>query len=272
MVIFYPIIDKSGSVYGVFNVSEYNAQLKQAGLLVRVVMTQSQNVDPKEIKKFEDMASRWWDLEGEFKPLHQINPLRLNYVLDNCDGLFGKEVLDVGCGGGILAESMAKQGAMVTGLDMGKEPLEVARLHALETGTELTYIQSTIEEHAQHNAGKYDVVTCMEMLEHVPDPLSVIRSCAALVKPGGHVFFSTLNRNFKSYLFAIVGAEKLLKIVPEGTHDHDKFIRPAELIKMIDQTDLTETGITGLHYNPLTDTYKLGQNVDVNYIVHTVKF
>ncbi|HFQ5258207.1 TPA: bifunctional 2-polyprenyl-6-hydroxyphenol methylase/3-demethylubiquinol 3-O-methyltransferase UbiG [Vibrio vulnificus] len=235
-------------------------------------MTKTQNVDPNEIKKFEDMASRWWDLEGEFKPLHQINPLRLDYVLSKADGLFGKKVLDVGCGGGILAESMAKEGAVVTGLDMGKEPLEVARLHALETGTKLTYIQSTIEDHAAENAQMYDVVTCMEMLEHVPDPLSVIRSCAALVKPGGHVFFSTLNRNIKSYLFAIVGAEKLLKIVPEGTHDHSKFIRPSELIKMIDQTDLCEQGITGLHYNPLSDTYKLRRNVDVNYIVHTQKF
>ncbi|HAS6347707.1 TPA: bifunctional 2-polyprenyl-6-hydroxyphenol methylase/3-demethylubiquinol 3-O-methyltransferase UbiG [Vibrio vulnificus] len=235
-------------------------------------MTKTQNVDPNEIKKFEDMASRWWDLEGEFKPLHQINPLRLDYVLSKADGLFGKKVLDVGCGGGILAESMAKEGAVVTGLDMGKEPLEVARLHALETGTKLTYIQSTIEDHAAENGQMYDVVTCMEMLEHVPDPLSVIRSCAALVKPGGHVFFSTLNRNIKSYLFAIVGAEKLLKIVPEGTHDHNKFIRPSELIKMIDQTDLCEQGITGLHYNPLSDTYKLGHNVDVNYIVHTQKF
>ncbi|ELB2786933.1 bifunctional 2-polyprenyl-6-hydroxyphenol methylase/3-demethylubiquinol 3-O-methyltransferase UbiG [Vibrio alginolyticus] len=235
-------------------------------------MTKAQNVDPSEIKKFEDMASRWWDLEGEFKPLHQINPLRLNYVLEKANGLFGKRALDVGCGGGILAESMAKEGAIVTGLDMGKEPLEVARLHALETGTQLTYIQSTIEDHAIENAGTYDVVTCMEMLEHVPDPLSVIRSCAALVKPGGHVFFSTLNRNIKSYLFAIVGAEKLLKIVPEGTHEHDKFIKPAEMMKMIDQTDLTEMGITGLHYTPLNDSYKLGRNVDVNYIVHTKKY
>ncbi|MGC9462435.1 bifunctional 2-polyprenyl-6-hydroxyphenol methylase/3-demethylubiquinol 3-O-methyltransferase UbiG [Vibrio genomosp. F10] len=232
-------------------------------------MTTKQNVDPSEIKKFEDMASRWWDFEGEFKPLHQINPLRLNYVLEKSDGFFVKVVLDVVCGGGILAESMAKEGAIVTGLDMGKEPLEVARLHALETGTTLTYIQSTIEDHASENAQKYDVVTCMEMLEHVPDPLSVVQSCAALVKPGGHVFFSTLNRNFKSYLFAIVGAEKLLKIVPEGTHDHDKFIRPSELIKMVDKTSLVEQGITGLHYNPLTDAYKLGPNVDVNYIVHT---
>ncbi|EKO3990445.1 bifunctional 2-polyprenyl-6-hydroxyphenol methylase/3-demethylubiquinol 3-O-methyltransferase UbiG [Vibrio fluvialis] len=235
-------------------------------------MTKPQNVDPNEIKKFEEMASRWWDLEGEFKPLHQINPLRLNYVLERADGLFGKKVLDVGCGGGILAESMAREGAQVTGLDMGKEPLEVARLHALETGTKLTYIQSTIEDHAQDNAQAYNVVTCMEMLEHVPDPLSVIQSCAALVKPGGHVFFSTLNRNFKSYLFAIVGAEKLLKIVPEGTHDHEKFIRPSELLKMIDATPLQEQAITGLLYNPLTDTYRLGANVDVNYIIHTRLF
>ncbi|EKO3540556.1 bifunctional 2-polyprenyl-6-hydroxyphenol methylase/3-demethylubiquinol 3-O-methyltransferase UbiG [Vibrio fluvialis] len=235
-------------------------------------MTKPQNVDPNEIKKFEEMASRWWDLEGEFKPLHQINPLRLNYVLERADGLFGKKVLDVGCGGGILAESMAREGAQVTGLDMGKEPLEVARLHALETGTKLTYIQSTIEDHAQDNAQAYDVVTCMEMLEHVPDPLSVIQSCAALVKPGGHVFFSTLNRNFKSYLFAIVGAEKLLKIVPEGTHDHEKFIRPSELLKMIDATPLQEQAITGLLYNPLTDTYRLGAYVDVNYIIHTRLF
>ncbi|MFS1485067.1 bifunctional 2-polyprenyl-6-hydroxyphenol methylase/3-demethylubiquinol 3-O-methyltransferase UbiG [Vibrio lentus] len=236
------------------------------------IMTKSQNVDPAEIKKFEDMASRWWDLEGEFKPLHQINPLRLNYVLEKTEGLFGKKVLDVGCGGGILAESMAVEGAAVTGLDMGKEPLEVARLHALETGTKLDYIQSTIEDHAEQNPQSYDVVTCMEMLEHVPDPQSVISACSKLVKPGGHVFFSTLNRNFKSYLFAIVGAEKLLKIVPEGTHDHEKFIRPAELIKMIDNTPLQELGITGLHYNPLTNTYRLGSNVDVNYIVHTKNF
>ncbi|ANS85586.1 2-polyprenyl-6-hydroxyphenol methylase [Vibrio scophthalmi] len=237
----------------------------------RWIMTKTQNVDPTEIKKFEEMASRWWDLEGEFKPLHQINPLRLNYVMECADGLFGKKVLDVGCGGGILAESMAREGAIVTGLDMGKEPLEVARLHALETGTKLDYIRSTIEDHTVEHAGTYDVVTCMEMLEHVPDPLSVIRSCAALVKPSGHVFFSTLNRNIKSYLFAIVGAEKLLKIVPDGTHDHEKFIRPSEMIKMIDQTDLVELGITGLHYNPITGRYKLGPNVDVNYIVHTSK-
>ncbi|KUI99397.1 bifunctional 2-polyprenyl-6-hydroxyphenol methylase/3-demethylubiquinol 3-O-methyltransferase UbiG [Vibrio sp. MEBiC08052] len=229
----------------------------------------TQNVDPKEIQKFEDMASRWWDLEGEFKPLHQINPLRLDYVLQQSNGLFGKQVLDVGCGGGILAESMAREGATVTGLDMGKEPLEVARLHALENHLQIDYVQRTIEEHAQLHPAAYDVVTCMEMLEHVPEPQSIIQACARLVKPGGHVFFSTLNRNLKSYLFAIVGAEKLLKIVPEGTHDHEKFIRPSELFRMIDQTLLQDRGITGLHYNPFTQTYRLGHRVDVNYIVHT---
>ncbi|MGL6260309.1 bifunctional 2-polyprenyl-6-hydroxyphenol methylase/3-demethylubiquinol 3-O-methyltransferase UbiG [Vibrio sp. WXL210] len=234
-------------------------------------MINGQNVDPKEIQKFEEMASRWWDLEGEFKPLHQINPLRLNYVLERANGLFGKQVLDVGCGGGILAESMARQEAIVTGLDMGREPLEVARLRSLETGIKVNYLQNTVEQHAADKPEQYDVVTCMEMLEHVPDPQSVISSVAKLVKPGGHVFFSTLNRNIKSYLFAIVGAEKLLRIVPEGTHNHDKFIKPSEMIKMIDHTPLIERGITGLHYNPLTDSYRLGSNVDVNYIVHCVR-
>ncbi|ARR48977.1 bifunctional 2-polyprenyl-6-hydroxyphenol methylase/3-demethylubiquinol 3-O-methyltransferase UbiG [Photobacterium damselae] len=234
-------------------------------------MTKQLNVDPAEISKFEDMASRWWDPEGEFKPLHQINPLRLNFVIDKADGLFGKKVLDVGCGGGILAESMAVEGADVTGLDMGKEPLTVARLHALETGVKLEYVQATAEEHAEENPQAYDVVTCMEMLEHVPDPASVIAACAKMVKPGGHVFFSTLNRNIKSYLFAIVGAEHLLKIVPKGTHHHEKFIRPSEMMAMIDRTELQDKHITGLHYNPLTNTYRLGTNVDVNYIVHTIK-
>ncbi|HIF9057654.1 TPA: bifunctional 2-polyprenyl-6-hydroxyphenol methylase/3-demethylubiquinol 3-O-methyltransferase UbiG [Photobacterium damselae] len=234
-------------------------------------MTKQLNVDPAEISKFEDMASRWWDPEGEFKPLHQINPLRLNFVIDKADGLFGKKVLDVGCGGGILAESMAVEGADVTGLDMGKEPLTVARLHALETGVKLEYVQATAEEHAEENPQAYDVVTCMEMLEHVPDPASVIAACAKMVKPGGHVFFSTLNRNIKSYLFAIVGAEHLLKIVPKGTHHHEKFIHPSEMMAMIDRTELQDKHITGLHYNPLTNTYRLGTNVDVNYIVHTIK-
>lgn len=234
-------------------------------------METQHNVDPNEIKKFEDIASRWWDLEGEFKPLHQINPLRLNYVLERANGLFDKTVLDVGCGGGILAESMAKQGAKVTGLDMGTEPLQVARLHALESGVKLNYVQSTVEEHAESHSEKYDVITCMEMLEHVPNPASVIAACSRLVKPGGHVFFSTLNRNLRSYLFAIVGAEKLLRIVPENTHQHEKFIKPSEMMKMIDATPLQEQSIIGLHYNPITGRYKLGPKVDVNYIVHTIK-
>ncbi|WP_318465938.1 bifunctional 2-polyprenyl-6-hydroxyphenol methylase/3-demethylubiquinol 3-O-methyltransferase UbiG [Photobacterium leiognathi] len=234
-------------------------------------MSKPLNVDPAEISKFEDMASRWWDLEGEFKPLHQINPLRLNYVIDHANGLFGKKVLDVGCGGGILAESMAIEGAEVTGLDMGKEPLTVARLHALETGTKLDYIQSTAEEHAEEHQAYYDVITCMEMLEHVPDPASIIAACAKMVKPGGHVFFSTLNRNIKSYLFAIVGAEHVMRLVPKGTHDHNKFIRPSELMAMIDKTALEDRHIIGLHYNPLANSYSLGTNVDVNYIVHTQK-
>jgi 2-polyprenyl-6-hydroxyphenyl methylase/3-demethylubiquinone-9 3-methyltransferase len=236
-----------------------------------MIMTQAKNVDPAEIKKFADMASRWWDKEGEFKPLHQINPLRLGYVQDNVEGVFGKKVLDVGCGGGILAESLSLEGAQVTGLDMGREPLEVARLHALETGAKLNYIQTTVEEHATTHAGYYDVVTCMEMIEHVPDPQSVINACATLVKPGGHVFISTLNRNLKSYLFAIVGAEKVLKLLPQGTHDYEKFLKPSELIKMVDQTALQEKGIIGINYNLLLDRYTLGRNVDVNYIVHTQK-
>ncbi|WP_261815344.1 bifunctional 2-polyprenyl-6-hydroxyphenol methylase/3-demethylubiquinol 3-O-methyltransferase UbiG [Vibrio gallicus] len=234
-------------------------------------MTQGKNVDLAEIKKFEDLASRWWDKHGEFKPLHQINPLRLQYVQDNAQGIFGKTILDVGCGGGILAESMALEGAKVTGLDMGKEPLEVARLHALESGADVKYIRTTVEEHAHQNPESYDVVTCMEMIEHVPDPMSVIASCAALVKPGGHVFFSTLNRNPKSYLFAIVGAEKILRLLPEGTHDYDKFLKPSELIKFIDNTTLQEQGITGIGYQLLSDSYRLCKNVDVNYIVHTHK-
>ncbi|GAM56927.1 3-demethylubiquinone-9 3-methyltransferase [Vibrio ishigakensis] len=234
-------------------------------------MTQGKNVDLAEIKKFEDLASRWWDKQGEFKPLHQINPLRLQYVQDNVQGLFGKKVLDVGCGGGILAESMALEGADVTGLDMGKEPLEVARLHALESGAKVNYVRTTVEEHAAENPASYDVVTCMEMIEHVPDPMSVIASCAKLVKPGGHVFFSTLNRNPKSYAFAILGAEYILKLLPKGTHDYNKFLKPSELIRFIDQTPLQDKGITGIGYRPLSDSYQLTPNVDVNYIVHTQK-
>ncbi len=229
----------------------------------------TQNVDRQEIAKFEAVASRWWDLEGEFKPLHRINPLRLNYILQRTDGLFGKQVLDVGCGGGILAESMAREGAQVTGLDMGAEPLQVARLHALETGIDVSYVQRTVEEQAELQPGHYDVVTCMEMLEHVPDPASVIKACAQLVKPGGHVFFSTINRNTKSWLMAVIGAEYILQMVPKGTHDAKRFIRPSELIAWVNTTPLRERHIIGLHYNPVLNTFKLGPNVDVNYMLHT---
>lgn len=229
----------------------------------------TQNVDHDEIAKFEAVASRWWDLEGEFKPLHRINPLRLGYISRHAEGLFGKKVLDVGCGGGILSESMAREGAQVTGLDMGGEPLQVARLHALESGINVHYVQETVEAHAEAHAGEYDVVTCMEMLEHVPDPRSVIEACARLVKPGGQVFFSTINRNAKAWLMMIVGAECVAKMVPRGTHDIKKFIRPAELLGWLDATPLREKHITGLHYNPLFDTFSLGGSVDVNYMLHT---
>ncbi|BDH45127.1 ubiquinone biosynthesis O-methyltransferase [Salmonella enterica subsp. enterica serovar Choleraesuis] len=228
-----------------------------------------QNVDKEEIAKFEAVASRWWDTEGEFKPLHRINPLRLDYINTRCGGLFGKKVLDVGCGGGILSESMAREGANVTGLDMGAEPLTVARLHSLESGIKVDYVQQTVEEHASLHPAGYDVVTCMEMLEHVPDPQSVVEACARLVKPGGHVFFSTLNRNGKSWLFAVVGAEYLLRMVPKGTHDVKKFIKPAELLGWVDGTGLATRHMIGLHYNPLTNHFRLAPGVDVNYMVHT---
>ncbi|POD92777.1 bifunctional 2-polyprenyl-6-hydroxyphenol methylase/3-demethylubiquinol 3-O-methyltransferase UbiG [Pectobacterium odoriferum] len=233
------------------------------------VENQTPNVDHQEIAKFEAIASRWWDLEGEFKPLHRINPLRLGYISQHAEGLFSKKVLDVGCGGGILAESMAREGADVTGLDMGAEPLQVARLHALESGVAVDYVQETVEAHAHAHPDLYDVVTCMEMLEHVPDPQSVVQACAKLVKPGGHVFFSTINRNAKAWMMAVIGAEYVLKMVPRGTHDIKKFIRPAELMHWVDSTPLREKHITGLHYNPLTDHFKLGPNVDVNYMLHT---
>lgn len=227
------------------------------------------NVDKQEIAKFEAMASRWWDPAGDFKPLHQINPLRLDYIDEHSGGLFGKKVLDVGCGGGILTESMARRGADALGVDMGKEPLNVAKLHALESGTQVEYRQVVIEQLAEEQPNSFDVITCMEMLEHVPDPSSVIQACMRLVKPGGHVFFSTINRNLKSYLFMIVGAEKVMKMMPSGTHDHKKFIKPSELLHWIDRSGLFCHHMTGLHYIPLVDQFKLGENVDVNYMVHT---
>ncbi|MEC8232988.1 MAG: bifunctional 2-polyprenyl-6-hydroxyphenol methylase/3-demethylubiquinol 3-O-methyltransferase UbiG [Pseudomonadota bacterium] len=229
------------------------------------------NVDQQEINKFSELASRWWDPEGEFKPLHLINPLRLDFINQHSEGLVGKQVIDIGCGGGILAESMAKAGATVTGLDMAEASLEVAKLHGLESGIKVDYVCSTAEQFAQDNAGKFDVVTCMEMLEHVPDPASVVMACAKLVRPGGHVFFSTLNRNLKSYLMGILGAEYILKLVPKGTHEHSKFIKPSELMAMTDQAGLLPRDMTGLHMDPISQGFYLSaNNVDVNYLLYTV--
>lgn len=228
------------------------------------------NFDPQEIAKFEELASRWWDPDSEFKPLHEINPLRLEYI-DRRSSLKGKTVVDIGCGGGILAESMALKGANVLGIDMGKAPLSVAQLHKLESGAKLDYQQMTAEELADKNAGQYDVVTCMEMLEHVPDPASVIAACSKLVKPDGHVFFSTINRNPKSYLFAIVGAEYIMQMLPKGTHDYSKFIKPSELESWLRAADLHLRELTGMSYNLLSKKYSLGHDVDVNYLMHTQK-
>ncbi len=225
------------------------------------------NVDPAEIAKFEELSNRWWDRQGEFKPLHEINPLRLHFI-DERVQLNGKRVLDVGCGGGILSESMAKLGADVTAIDMGKAPLSVARLHAMESDVEIDYQQITVEQLAEQQPHSYDCVTCMEMLEHVPDPSSVIKACKKLVKPGGPVFFSTINRNPKAYMFAIIGAEYLLKMLPKGTHDYTKFIKPSELDEWAREADLSLKNITGLTFNPLTQHYKLGKDVDVNYMTH----
>ena len=226
-----------------------------------------ENFDQAEVAKFEALASRWWDPESEFKPLHDINPLRLDYI-DQRAAIAGKRVLDVGCGGGILAEGMARRGAAVTGIDMGEAPLQVARLHQLESGVQVEYQRSTAEAFAESHSGEFDVVTCMEMLEHVPDPASVIAACARLVRPGGHVFFSTINRNPRAYLFAIIGAEYVLQMLPRGTHDFSRFIRPSELGAWARQAALVVRDLTGMSYNPLTRRYRLGQDVSVNYLMH----
>ncbi len=234
-------------------------------------MTTTQiNMDPNEIAKFEALASRWWDPNSEFKPLHDINPLRLDYI-DRHAGLAGKRVLDVGCGGGILAEAMASRGAEVTGIDLGEAPLSVAELHLLESGQSVEYRRIAAEELAEEMPEHFDIVTCMEMLEHVPDPSSIIRACSRLVKPEGHVFFSTLNRNPKSFLLAIVGAEYILGMLPKGTHEYAKFIRPSELDHWARQAGLEMVDITGMTYNPLSRRYRLGRDIDVNYLVTTVK-
>ncbi len=230
-------------------------------------MTQN-NVDPTEISKFETLASRWWDPESEFKPLHQINPLRLDYIERQAGGLAGRTVVDIGCGGGLLAEGLAARGARVTGIDLGEANLQVARLHLLESGLEVDYRHTSAERLAAEEPGRYDIVTCLEMLEHVPDPASVVQACATLVRPGGLVFFSTINRNPKAYLFAIVGAEYLLRLLPKGTHDYRRFIRPSELARWSRAAGLDTTDLTGLTYNPLTGRYRLDpDDVDVNYLV-----
>lgn len=225
------------------------------------------NLDPTEIAKFEELASRWWDRNSEFKPLHDINPLRVDFI-DRIGSLAGKKTLDVGCGGGILSEAMAQRGAEVTGIDMGEAPLKVAKLHGLESGVQINYRQITVEALAEEMPESFDLVTCMEMMEHVPDPASVVNACARLLKPGGRLFLSTLNRNPKSYLFAILGAERLLKLVPAGTHDFNKFIRPAELGGWVRAAGLETLEMTGLVYNPITKIYRLDpEDVDVNYML-----
>lgn len=230
----------------------------------------NQNVDSGEIAKFNALAERWWDPNSEFRPLHDINPLRLNYIDERAD-LPGKTVIDIGCGGGLLSEGMARRGATVTGIDMGDAALAVAQLHAQQNDVEVEYLQTPAEQIAEQRAGQYDVVTCLEMLEHVPDPSSVIRACATLVKPGGHVFFSTINRNPKSFMFAIVGAEYVLRLLPRGTHEYAKFIRPSELAGWSRDANLQVRETTGMTYNPLTQAYKLNRDVSVNYLMHTVR-
>ena len=225
------------------------------------------NVDASEIARFDSLASRWWDPDGDFRPLHEINPLRLDYILQRTD-VRDKRVLDIGCGGGILTESMAAAGARVTGIDMADGPLAVARLHRAETKCDIEYLQTTAESHAAERPGQYDVVTCLEMLEHVPRPGTVISACATLVRPGGNIFFSTINRNPKAFMFAIVGAEYLLRLLPAGTHEYRKFIRPSELESWGRHAGLELRGSMGMHYNPLLHLYSLGPNVDVNYLMH----
>ncbi len=228
------------------------------------------NVDHAEIAKFEALASRWWDPDSEFKPLHDINPLRLDYI-DQRASLAGKRVLDIGCGGGILSESMATRGAQVTGIDMGEAPLTVAKLHRHESGVDVDYRRVTAEVLAAEAPGQFDVVTCMEMLEHVPAPASIIAACARLVKPGGPVFFSTINRNPKAYLLAIIGAEYLLRMLPKGTHDYARFLRPSEIEAWARHAGLAIRDLTGMSYNPLNRRYRLGTDTDVNYLMHCVR-
>jgi 2-polyprenyl-6-hydroxyphenyl methylase/3-demethylubiquinone-9 3-methyltransferase len=228
------------------------------------------NADPNELDKFSQLAHRWWDPDSEFRPLHEINPLRLEWIEKHA-GISGQKVLDVGCGGGILSESMAQRGALVTGIDLSDKALGVARLHLLESGNSVDYQKISAEELADQFAGRFDMVTCMEMLEHVPNPASTIAACAALVKPGGHVFFSTINRNAKAYLLAVIGAEYVLKMLPKGTHEYAKFVKPSELSRWAKSVRLEPDELIGMSYNPLNQRYSLGRDTDVNYLMHTVK-
>ena len=234
------------------------------------MQTAAPNADPAELSKFSALAHRWWDPQGEFAPLHAINPLRLGWI-EALAPLAGKDVLDVGCGGGILAEAMARKGARVTGIDLGEKPLKVAQLHLLESGLEVDYRLVAAEDLAREKPQYFDVVTCMELLEHVPDPAATARACGELVRSGGHVFFATLNRNLKAYLLAVVGAEYVLRLLPRGTHDYAKFIRPSELSAMCRSAGLEVRGLVGMTYNPLSRTYALGPDTDVNYILHATR-
>ena len=230
------------------------------------------NIDLDEVEKFSSLAARWWDKDSEFKPLHDINPLRLNYIKEQYGGsIKGKRILDVGCGGGILCESLALEGAEVVGIDLAEAGLEVAKLHLLESGLDVNYQKITAEEFAESNAETFDIVTCMEMLEHVPEPSSIIKSCSKLAKPQGRVFFSTINRNPKSYFFAIVGAEYVLNLLPKGTHNYEKFIRPSEIDKWARRNNLSIASMIGMTYNPITKRYKLEKDVSVNYLTHYQK-
>lgn len=230
-----------------------------------------ENVDADEISKFERLASRWWDKHGEFKPLHDINPLRANYI-DRSSPVAEKNIVDIGCGGGILCEALTQRGAIVTGIDMGDAPLEVAKMHCIESGLNINYLKSTAEDFASLHANSFDIVTCLEMLEHVPEPSKVVRACAQLVKPGGYVYFSTINRNPKAWLMAVIGAEYVLKILPKGTHEYAKFIKPSELGLWIRQAGLQLEDVSGMVYNPVTKKYKLNPNdVSVNYLVRAKK-
>ena len=230
------------------------------------------NIDLDEVEKFASLAARWWDKDSEFKPLHDINPLRLNYIKEQYGGsIKGKRILDVGCGGGILCESLALEGAEVVGIDLAEAGLEVAKLHLLESGLDVNYQKITAEEFAESNAETFDIVTCMEMLEHVPEPSSIIKSCSKLVKPQGRVFFSTINRNPKSYFFAIVGAEYVLNLLPKGTHNYEKFIRPSEIDKWARRNNLSIASMIGMTYNPITKRYRLEKDVSVNYLTHYLK-